>query len=158
MRSTPEGTLSVQRKERAFLKDGQPVAFAISPIASEGRQQSKPMESAVWQAVRQPGVATLLTGTDGQVIYESSMAAVLAFDGYRLVMPPLDTPCVESLAAEAIARAHPPLRLNIRIDTPWPVALANAVAGVCVPVWPGKPTFPLELKVMLCELLERTAE
>lgn len=95
--------LQAVRLPSSRLRDGMPVRFVPSPLT--GGPISKPQPPCVYDAVREPGVATLLTSPDGAEIWEACSAAVVAWDGTDLVLPPRDRPRVLSVS-EAAIRAH----------------------------------------------------
>jgi hypothetical protein len=151
-----DGRLEVTRRERSRLYDGIPVRFLPSPIADRTGPQVKTPSPSPWDAVRQDGVATLLTSPDGAEIYESCAAGVLAWDGTTLVAPPLETPRIASVTEAFLLARHPHRRAPIRRDAGWALVLINAVAGVCVPSLPAPP-FPADVLSALHESLSRSA-
>jgi hypothetical protein len=134
--------LAIEPRAGSRLFDGMPVRFAPSPFAGRHASFPKPPSPSPYDAVRVPGWTTLLTSADGEEVFESCAAAVVAWDGTRLVLVPDDRPRVQSTAEHAlragIACAVAPLLRQDRA----PLALVNAVAGLCVPAVEGRPAFP----------------
>jgi hypothetical protein len=82
--------------------------------------------------VRLKDQATLLTSADGTEIYEACRAAVLGWDGERIVCVPRDRPRVWS-TAEAAVREHLLVRESpIAVGSAMPILLVNAIKGTCV--------------------------
>lgn len=136
-----DGHLETTRRDRSRLFDGIPVRFLPSPIADRRGPQVKTPSPSPWDAVRQDGVATLLTSPDGAELFESCTASVLAWDGATLVAPPDDAPRIASVSEAFLLSRHPHRRAPIRRDAGWALVLVNAVAGACAPSLEAPP-FP----------------
>jgi hypothetical protein len=137
-----EGALRITPRGESRLTDGMPVRYAVSPIAQLRGPLPKVVSPNGYDAVRVPGVATLLTSADGAEIYESCVAAVVAWNGRRLVLPPNDRPRVASVAEAALGAAADVIEAPLMTVSRWPLALVNAVKGLCLPMIEGRDPFP----------------
>ena len=149
------GTLAVEPRGGSALVAGMPARLVVSPFAAQRGAFPKPAPPSPYDAVRQPGVATLLTSADGSEIYESCVAAVLGWDGARFICVPEDRPRVASVAEAAVRAVLPHTRAPLRTADSTPLVLLNAVAGPCV-VDTGRPPPPPEVLEMLARVLERS--
>ncbi|MCU0484213.1 MAG: hypothetical protein MUC54_08115 [Chloroflexi bacterium] len=152
VRAAADG-LRVEALAGSRLAGGQPVRFRVSPFAGRRGAFAKPGPPSAYDAVRLPGVATLLTSADGGEIYESCVAAVLGWDGARLVRVPEDRPRVASLAEAAVCSALPWTRAPLRVADALPLVLVNAAAGPCT-VQTGRPAVPAELLARMDRAIE----
>ena len=59
------GGLDIQTRGPSAIRDGQPVRFLVSPYAARLDQHEKPAPPSLYNSVREPGIATLLTSLDG---------------------------------------------------------------------------------------------
>jgi hypothetical protein len=132
-----------------------PVRRLVSPFAARRGAFPKPGPPNAYDAVRLPGVATLLTSSDGSEIFESCVAAVLGWDGARFVCVPEDRPRVASVAEAAVRAALPWVRAPLRVAERLPLVLLNAVAGPCS-VRTGRPPVPADVMQLLKRLLQRS--
>jgi hypothetical protein len=155
VRAAADGLL-VETLAGSRLADGQPVRFRVSPFAGRPGAFAKPGPPSPYDAVRLPGVATLLTSADGGEIYEGCVAAVLGWDGARLVRVPEDRPRVASLAESAVCSALPWTRAPLPVADALPLVLLNAVAGPCT-VETGRPAVPAEVVARMLRVLEASA-
>jgi hypothetical protein len=138
--SDHDGAIRAERRGGSRLRDGMEVRFLPSPLDRAGLI-AKLGSPCIYDGVRTPGVATLLTSTDGSEIYEACRAAVIGWDGERIVVAPLDRPRVWSTAAAAIAD-HLPVRdapLRAGSDS---LLMVNAVKGTCALDAPHGSRFP----------------
>ncbi len=133
---TPGHDLVAARRAGSRLGDGMSVRTRVSPFAGGAGRFPKPRPPCAYDAVRAPGIATLLTSSDGAEIYEACSAAVLGWDGTGLVCAPADRPRVRSVAEEAI-RDHLRVREEPLLPGRLPLLLVNAVVGTCSPATPG---------------------
>lgn len=147
--------LLTEARGASRLVEGMPTRTLVSPYAALRGRFAKPAPPNRYESVRIPGVATLLTSEDGAQLYESCSAAVLAWDGAQLVLPPLEAPGVKSLAEEAVVEALPHRRAELLTASDWPLLLINAVAGACTIVVPGRGTFPAEQREKIASVLAR---
>ena len=147
------GALRVEAREEGPPLGGQPVRFVLSPFADRRGRFPKPAPPNAYQAVRLPGVTTVLTSPDGAELYESCVAALVGFDGRRFVLPPLDRPAVASAAAAALEQAGPVERAPVLRDATAPLALVNAVRGVIELALPGRAAFPVAAREAIAALL-----
>lgn len=121
----------IEARSASSLHDGMPARFAPSPLRGKRGMVPKPPSPSPYDAVRVEDETTLLTSPDGTEIYEACRAAVLAWDGERVVCVPPDRPRVWS-TAEAALREHMPVReCPIAVDSPTPILLVNAIKGTC---------------------------
>lgn len=154
--TTAEDGVEAVLRPASQLGDGQPVRWVVSPFVGQVGAFAKPPPPSPYEAVRQPGVTTLLTDAAGQEIYESANASVVAWDGHGLVLPPEDRPRVASLAEAFVASRFKPRRVPIPVNGPWALLLVNAVR-VAVPAHHGRDAFPAELRAEVEAALEATA-
>lgn len=151
-----EGSLVVERRAGSRLVDGQPVRFAVSPFAERSGSFAKPSPPNRYDEVRAPGVATLLTSSDGREIFESCVASVVAWDGTGLVTVPEDRPRVASCAERFLRRSFPVRSAPLLAEEPLPLLLVNAVR-TAAPFVPGRPEFPLHMRQALESSIDSTA-
>lgn len=106
------------------------VKCAVSPLLARGGPFAKPPSPSAYDAVRAPGVVTLLTDATGVEIYEACIAAVIAWDGESLVLVPSARPRVLSVTETFLARSFPHRRAPIRTGGDWGLLLINAVTSL----------------------------
>jgi hypothetical protein len=123
------------------LRENMPVRYQVSPIAHRIGPMAKPPSPCCYDLVRAAEVATLLTSPDGSEIYEACSAAVLGWNGTRLVCAPRDRPRVWSTAEAAIGE-HLAVREQPILVRGMPLVLVNAVKGTCSIAGPERPEFP----------------
>ena len=153
------GTLRIEARGGSRLHDGMPVRWQPSPLAMSSGAQAKAASPNLYDAVREPGIATLLTSSDGMQIHESCSAAVLGWDGDRLVCVPADTPRIWSTAETAVRENMPTRNVPLPVDDPsMPLVLVNAVKGVCTIDVPGRAPFPKAVVQQLEALFARLTE
>ncbi len=136
------GGLHAEARPGSRLFDGVPVRFAPSPAAGSPGPFAKPAPPCLYDAVRVPGVATILTTADGYEILEACVAAVLGFDGRAFVAVPGDRPRVLSVAEDAVRATLPVREAPLLVADALPLVLVNAVKGPCRAAFPGRPPFP----------------
>lgn len=146
------GTFRVEPRPGSRLYDGIATRARVSPVADLRGELPKQASPSPWDDVREPGLATLLTDATGTEVYESCSAAVLGWDGARLVSPPVDRPRVASTAVQLLLAHHAHRCAPLAPDGP--LLLVNAVVLTCLPL--GS-TFPVELRQRLHALLLATA-
>lgn len=134
--------LFIEWRDASRLVDGMPVRYVVSPFAGAVGPFDKPAPPSAYDGVRAPGFATLLTSSDGRDVYESDLAAVLSWRGERLVLVPSDAPRVASTAEQAIAEALSFTRSPVSAAGSEPLALVNAVKGVCLVEASARAPFP----------------
>jgi len=140
------GVLRVEARGGSRLREGMSARLLVSPLAGGGGPVPKPAAPSPFDAVRAEGIATLLTSADGAEIYEACVAAVLGWDGGRLLVVPSDRPRVWS-TAEAAVRDHLPVtEAPLAADAALPLLLVNAVAGTCAVDLPGRGAFPAAVR------------
>jgi hypothetical protein len=134
--------LRAERRPATRLFDGMRARLATSPLAGRAGPIPKPAPPSVYEEVRLPGVATLLTSLDGEEIYEACAAGVLGWDGKRVVCVPGDRPRVLSTAEAAVREHLPVVEAPIAARSRMPVLLVNALKGACAVDLPGREVFP----------------
>ncbi len=149
-----DGELRTRRLAGSRLVAGMPVRRRVSPFAAHRGAFPKPGPPNAYDTVRLPGVATLLTSSDGDEIYESCVAAVLGWDGARFVCVPEDRPRVASVAEAAVRAVLPWVRAPLRTGDRLPLVLLNAVAGPCT-VGAGRAPMPADAMACLTGVLQR---
>ena len=136
------GMLNTERRGETRLFDGMPAVYAPTPVGERRGTIPKPRSPGAYDVVRRDGQTTLLTSRDGREIYEACRAAVLGWDGARIVCVPDDRPRVWSTAETAV-REHLSVREQpILSDSAMPLLLVNAVKGTCGITVPGRDAFP----------------
>jgi hypothetical protein len=135
-----------ERRPGTRLFDGMRARLATSPIAGSEGPIPKPAPPSIYDGVRRPGVATLLTSVDGAEIYEACVAAVLGWDGERVVCVPRDRPRVLSTAEAAVRDHLPVVEAPIEARSRMPVLLVNALKGACAVDLPGREAFPVRAR------------
>lgn len=148
--------LFVEWREESRLRDGMPVRYAVSPFTGQIGPFPKPPPPSPYDRVRAPGVATLLTDAAGREVLESCSAAVVSWRGEGLLLVPDEAPRVDSSAERALAAGLPGARGSIRVDDDGPIALVNAVKGICTLETPGRAPFPHAVRGAIEELLRST--
>jgi hypothetical protein len=144
--------ISIESRPGSRLHDGMPTRLRRSPVSELRGALPKMPSPCAYDAVRDPSVATLLTSADGSEILEACVAAVVGWDGERLVLPPLDRPRVASVAEQAI-RAHLPfVEAPLLACGALPLALVNAVKGVCTIEASSRQRFPEEARAAIFAL------
>jgi len=156
IQSTAQG-LDIKPRPPSALFEGMPVRWLISPHAGTPAPFAKPAPPSAYDPVRAHGVATLLTSADGAEIYESCVAAVIAWDGARLLAPPDDRPAVRSTALAALRDAGLITFRPIAAHADEPLALVNALAGICLPSIPGRAPFPAHVHDSIAAAIRATA-
>jgi hypothetical protein len=147
--------LSTWTVERSRLVDGIEIRFAVSPFVNQRGRFPKPAPPCGYDTVRVEGVSTLLTDAAGLEVFEACSAAVVAWDGEKLVLPPEDRPGVWSTAEAELAARFEHRRAPLLISEPWPWLLLNAVVGTCSVS--GRGTFPEDVRVRLQQRLMAVA-
>ena len=149
------GALRVESRGGSRLREGMPARLLVSPLAGGRGPVPKPAPPSPYDAVRAEGVATLLTSADGAEIYEACFAAVLGWDGRRIVCVPGDRPRVWS-TTEAAVREHLPVsEAPILASSATPLLLVNAVKGACAVGLTGRPAFPTGARKEIEHLFDR---
>jgi hypothetical protein len=154
----PDGVEVRRRDGGSWLQDGMPSRLATSPVAGAGGPIPKPPPPGPYATVRVRGVATLLTSPDGAELWEACAAAVIGWDGRRFVLVPRDRPRVDPVAEAALREHLPFVERPLHVDEPLPLALLNAVRGICAIAVPGRPDFPEEPRRQVNALLETLTE
>lgn len=148
--------LETSQRAQSRLMEGMPTRFVVSPVAlHRGRIAKRPPPSE-YDDVRVDGVASLLTDRAGTVIHEACSAAVVGWNGRALVLPPLETPCVDSVAERALTSRIDAERAPLRVADGWPLILINAVVGTCAVEIEGRAPFPAEERQRIDLALQQT--
>jgi hypothetical protein len=147
--------VTMDERGESRLTEGLATRFAVSPVAEKRGGQPKPGPGGVYDSVREPGVATLLTTANGRQILEACVAAVVGWDGERIVCVPESRPRVWSCADQAIREHLKPREAPLRVDSTEPLLLVNAVKGTCAVAAPGRQPFPAEARATIDRLLAR---
>ncbi len=134
--------LEVKRRDGSSLHDSMATRARVSPLAHLRGPLAKVPSPCAYDAVREPGVATFLTTEDGGEILEACLAAVVGWGGNRFVLPPSDRPRVASLSEQAIRERLPFVEAPRPVSSESPLALVNAVKGLCLVTPPCREAFP----------------
>lgn len=154
---TAEGAeLRTQAVGGSRLRDGMPVRLAPSPLIGRTGPIPKPASPCVYDPVRVPEIATLLVSRDGMEVYEGCAAAVIGWEGGRFVLAPSDRPRVASVSEEAVRAGLCPLEKPLLVESRMPIALINAVKGVCRVSLLGREPFPETALAELAELFRQS--
>jgi hypothetical protein len=149
-----EGHWHTEPRDGSRLHDGIVTRQLRSPIGALTGVMPKPRPPCAYDAVRRKGAATLLTGPDGLEIYEACSAAVVAWDGHRIVLVPAGRPRVWSTAEWAV-RDHLAVReAPIHTRRALPLLLLNAVKGCCEIAAPGRRPFPAAVRREIEQLFD----
>lgn len=146
-----EGNLRAEPRPGSRLRDGAPVRTLPSPVLDRGAALPKPAPPGPYAAVRAAGVSTLLTSADGLEIFEASSAAVVGWDGDRILCPPRSRPRVWS-TSEAAIRDHLPVKEEPLSPASDALLLVNAVKGTCSLDAPHGRAFPADVRRRIDEL------
>ncbi len=130
VRRDEAGVLHSELRPASRLFDGMPSRLRPSPLGPTDASIPKPRPPCVFDAVRVPGVATLLTSPDGREVYEACSAAVVGWDG-GFVLVPMDRPRVWSTSEAAIRAGLPFRERPLLVNEGLPLVLVNAVKGPC---------------------------
>ena len=141
-----DGALRTEPRPGTRLREGMPVRFRISPLAGGSGPVPKSAPPSAYDAVRMPGVSTLLTSSDGAEIYEACSAAVVGWDAERLVCAPFDRPRVQSTAEAAVREHLPFVEAPLLVASRMPLLLVNALKGPCEVHLPGRDAFPAQAR------------
>jgi len=106
----------------------------------------KPSSPSPYDAVREEGVATLLTSPDGAEIYEACSTAVLGWDGGRIVCVPAGRPRVWSTAEHAVREHLAVVEAPILTASAAPLLLVNAVKGTSVIADRARAEYPPDVR------------
>lgn len=147
-----DGQWHWQQGSGSQLHDGIAVRYATSPVADQSGAQPKPRAPCVYDAVRARDSATLLTSVDGQQIYEACRAAIVGWDGTKLVCTPQDRPRVWSTTEAAIREHLPVNEAPIPVHSTMPILLINAVKGPCTVSDPKRQPFPRSTQHQITDL------
>ncbi len=150
--------LAIEPRDGSRLFDGMPVRWAPSPFLGRRGRFPKPASPSAYDRCRQAGLCTLLTSEDGAEIYESCSAAVVGWDGTRLLLVPEDRPRVDSTAESALRESGGIATCALMRHSSLPLALVNAVAMVCLPSIDERPVFPPEVRDRMVAAIAATAQ
>ena len=149
--------LSVVMRVRSRLRDGMPVRFVCTPLGPADAYQRKTPPPHAYDGVRAEGVASLLTSPDGREVYEACSAAVVSWCDGRFILAPSDRPRVWSTTEAWLGEATSCLEAPILVEDDAPLALINAVAGICLVSVPGRKSMPELPREIIRSLLPMTA-
>lgn len=137
-----DGTLHHTLHEGEAPQANQPVRFVVSPFAGAVGLIPKPGPPNAYEAVRVPGVTTLLTSADGGELLESCSAALVGWNGEAFVLPPDDRPHVDSTSVRALRRLFPTVCAPLLKEGWLPLFVMNAVRGPMALELPGHESIP----------------
>lgn len=140
------GDSLAERRAGTRLHEGMAIRFAPSPVADRAGPLPKPSSPSPYDAVREDGVATLLTSPDGAEIYEACSAAVLGWDGGRIVCVPAGRPRVWSTAEHAVREHMAVVEAPILTASAAPLLLVNAVKGTSVIADRARAEYPPDVR------------
>ena len=148
--------LLIERRRGTRLIEGLEARFMVSPVVARAGPFAKPAPPSPYDSVRAAGALTLLTNSEGDEIYETCVASVMAWDGQSLVLVPSSRPRVLSTAETFVAREFRHRRSPIRRESDWGLLVMNAVASV-TPVFPERQPFDPALLAEIRAAVEETA-
>ena len=146
-----------QRRGRSSLRDGMPVRLAPTPLVGVSGAVPKPAPPGPYDTLRRPGTVTLVTTPDGTEIVEACRAAVIGWDGSRIVCVPEDRPRVWSTAEAAVREGLVVRAAPLAVRSEMPLLLVNAIRGTCGLDLPGRAPFPAPVRRAVERLLASTA-
>jgi hypothetical protein len=134
-----------------------PVRYLPSPVHDRTGRFPKPAPPSPYDGVRLAGWCTALTDVSATELLESCTAALLAWDGKHLVVPPDQAPRVQSVAEEEVRATFGARSESLLLQGEWPIAAINAVAGLSRPAFLGRGAFPDDLARRILTHFESTA-
>ena len=149
-----EQGMRVERRGESRLREGMPARFLTSPVANQVGRIAKPNGPSWYDQVRLDEMTTLLTSPDGKEIYEACRAAVVGWDGERIVCVPRDRPRIWS-TAEAAIREHLAVREAAISTDSHAILLVNAVKGTCALAQSHRRGFPAAVRRTIDDLFAR---
>lgn len=138
------------------LSDDSPTRTLVSPYAELTGSFSKPSRPSAYHDLRQPGVVTLLTSGNGAELYETCAAALVGWDGSRLVLVPDRTPRVDSTSERFLRRNFDCVRAPLVAADSGPILAVNAVKGTCSLATSRRP-FPDVVRRRIDDAFEQSA-
>ncbi len=150
-----ENTVKVRTLAGSRLATVERVQFAPTPLPGTTGTIAKPAPPCVYDDFRRGPVLTLFfDGTEN--LCEADCAAIVGWDGERLVVPPDETPRVASVAEAAVLEAFSGRvrRGPLRRDGAEALAFVNA-AGACTLPIDGRAPFPPALLAEIADVLRR---
>jgi hypothetical protein len=123
-----------------------PTRRRVTPLPFDAGPVEKPAPPCAYDAVRSPGVLTLLTDPTDSELLEACVASLLAFDGRVVCAVPLQRPRVISLAEHFFVNHFSVSRQVIAVDSHWPLLAVNAAVGAVPVVSEGRDPFPPALQ------------
>jgi para-aminobenzoate synthetase/4-amino-4-deoxychorismate lyase len=153
-----ENTVKVRTLAGSRLATVERVRFAPTPLPSTTGTTgaiAKPAPPCVYDDFRSGPVLTLFFEGDG-TLCEADCAAIVGWDGERLVVPPDETPRVASVAEAAVLEAFSGRvrRGSLLRDGAEALAFVNA-AGACTLPIDGRAPFPPALLAEIADALRR---
>lgn len=148
--------LRAELRPASHLRDGMAVRFASSPVAEHSGPLAKPPPPCAYDSVRTRGHVTLLTSSDGRELWEACSAALVGWNGQRIVCVPADRPRVVSTSEAALRRQLPTCDAPLLTTDRIPLLLLNAVKGSCALALPGRPPFPWAVRRRIDAALQQS--
>ena len=149
--------LAVVMRVRSRLRDGMPVRFMRTPLGTADLHQRKTPPPHSYDGVRAEGVVSLLTSPDGREVYEACSAAVVSWRDGQFILAPSDRPRVWSTTEAWLGEATSCTEAPILVEDDAPLALINAVAGICLVSVPRRKSMPELPREIIRSLLPITA-
>jgi hypothetical protein len=144
LRATGAG-LAAERRPGPWLVAGMPVRLRVSPFAQGAGPLAKAPPPSPWDAVRERGVCTLLTNSDGTELLEACTASLASWEDGRLVFAPADRPRVESSSEAVLRSVLPWVERPLAVESERPLVALNAVSGAVTLDLPGRAPVPSEV-------------
>jgi hypothetical protein len=136
--------LLIKARGESRLVDGMPVRYRVSPIANLKNRIDKPAPPSIYSDLVESGLSTMLTSADGNEMFESCSAAVIAWNGKNIIRVPDDRPAVRSTMEGLLKIIPGVIEEPILKDSTYPIALVNALKCVCTLAVEGRDAFPVE--------------
>ncbi len=136
------GALYVEARPTPWLVEGMPVRLRASPVGALRGLLPKPASPSVYDTIRERGTCTLLTSLDGHELFEACTAALMSWDGTRVVFPPADRPRVASASEVVVRSALPFVERPLAVRSDAPLVAVNAVSGAVPLVLEGRRPMP----------------
>ncbi len=151
-----ENQIEIVTRSSSQLFDGMPVRYRVSPFWGKSSGWfPKPSSPCAYDEMRVSGMATLLTCSQGKEIWESCSASLVGWDGDCYILAPEKLPRVASVSEQAIKDNLLWKEATMGVEETIPLALINAVKGVCVPHIAGRESFPAKAKAKIEDLFVR---
>jgi hypothetical protein len=151
-----ENQIEIVSRSPSLLFDGMPVRYRVSPFWGKSTGWfPKPSSPCPYDEMRVSGVATFLTCSEGKEIWESCSASLVGWEKDCYILAPEKLPRVASVSEQAIRDNLLWREAIMGVEETIPLALINAVKGICVPHSARRGSFPAKAKAKIEDLFVR---